>query len=72
MEWISVKDRLPELDKNVLTWDGDSIFICAKTDRENGSMPYIVNGWDYQICTCCDMINRRPTHWMELPKAPND
>ena len=35
MEWISVKDRFPEKDITVLTWDGDYIETMAYWYDEN-------------------------------------
>lgn len=64
MEWISVKDRLPEIGERVLTLDkrgriGDreyyrfeSGFICFRPDG-------LVPGKDI-------------THWMPLPEPPKE
>lgn len=67
MQWISVKDRLPEIKQDVLMcfdsgnmavgfwYDGDEdiTFWCANTD----------DGW-YTDCDCM------PLYWMPLPDAP--
>lgn len=69
MEWISVKDRLPEEEKQVL--------ICIKF----GNMPveymldYIIKfeGSDPPYIWACTLSDEwiRITHWMELPEPPN-
>ena len=67
MEWISVKDRLPECEQDVLMYfdtgnmavgfwhDGDETitFWCAYSD----------DGW-YTDCDC------EPLYWMEIPEPP--
>ena len=67
MQWISVKDRLPEIKQDVLMcfdsgnmavgfwYDGDEdiTFWCANTD----------DGW-YTDCDCM------PLYWMPLPELP--
>ena len=64
MEWISVKDGLPEKSKNVLVF---AVSPCAKTaeiaiDRleegENKPVWMFTHGW-YTV-----------THWMPLPEPP--
>jgi hypothetical protein len=58
-EWISVKDRLPEKDVEVLVWDGYNRFIAYFS----GTMWDSGYGWDM-------MVNVTVTHWMPLPDAP--
>ena len=78
-EWISVNDKLPELNKRVLVYavgkaDGfigeHTIEICERfiqrifpssPGEEVWSSPYQYFHTDYEI-----------THWMELPKLPDD
>lgn len=69
MQWISVKDRLPEIKQDVLMcfdsgnmavgfwYDGDEdiTFWCANTD----------DGW-YTDCDCM------PLYWMPLPELPKE
>lgn len=73
MDWISVKDRLPECD-NFLGTDGEVVFAaywCRDAEQ------YKVGGWE--ICYYCggassvsllkkDYTNKKITHWMPLPE----
>ena len=64
-EWISVKDRLPEMPREfpVLTWSrwAEEIILCISYDPELGWMSdnanYMREGIDI-------------THWMPLPEPP--
>ena len=66
--WIPVKERLPEVDKNVLVFAcGNEITIGRmKRQTENG----------YHVFIICHGIARelarpgRITHWMPLPEQP--
>jgi Protein of unknown function (DUF551) len=77
MEWISVKDRLPELDTNVL------IYWKLSKDKKEGGY------WDMIEIALLDSITKRkesistewrdsdyntknPTHWMPLPEPPTN
>lgn len=64
MEWISVKDRLPDGDKDVL--------VFTRYDVDVGRNNYIrqarykVDGWyDLDVYTAEGV-----THWAELPEQP--
>jgi len=66
-DWISIKDRLPELHQYVLTWttDADDNYIVSMAvwngDRKGGRF-IADNGYrDTDV-----------THWMPLPEKPND
>ncbi len=61
MEWISVKDRFPEKDITVLTWDGDYIETMAYWYDENNKQV-----WFSPPAPPKDYI----THWMPLPEPP--
>lgn len=71
MEWISVEDRLPEENEQVLITDGSDVFYAYK---------YYYEGWDYQIAEDFDgeegvfstnaMKEKHVTHWMPLPEPP--
>ncbi len=79
MEWISVKDRLPEIKKGQITSERvfawcDNMFLImayAKLGVHEGLPVY---AW----CNCYGEIDGRaefddnysPTHWMPLPPPP--
>lgn len=55
-EWISVNERLPEIDIRVIAYvDGDYDFL-----RFNGDY------WTRKVWP----VGYSPTHWMPLPEAP--
>ncbi|MBO5715050.1 MAG: DUF551 domain-containing protein [Clostridia bacterium] len=58
-EWISVKDRLPEIDTHVLVYDEHMWwdYAIAKLDKDGCWM-------DEECCILC------PSHWMPLPEPP--
>lgn len=59
MEWISVKDRLPEEDIRVLVYlDTDRSYTKMDTDRR------FEGKWV--------RWGRDVTHWMHLPESPTD
>lgn len=68
MEWISVKERLPESDVEVLVLGKDksiSIRYIPKNIKEaynagNGSLSWYPGGWGIGWTT----------HWQPLPKPP--
>lgn len=65
MDWISVKDRLPEVDSRVL-WQGafsDEYKFTGRL-RRNGEWEYISVVADVEHCLS-DV-----THWMPLPPPP--
>jgi hypothetical protein len=61
--WINVKDKLPEVKKDVLMLNEDGCRVGYI--REDGSW---INYSD--SCGCCDYFNENVTHWMELPGRP--
>ena len=72
MEWISVKDRLPDLDAEVLVYvNGNSFNNGPYSDI---GISYLTKyygdryeGWDWS----CTMSNQEVvTHWMLLPEPP--
>lgn len=74
MNWISVKDRLPEINTVVIAY--------GSVDSEKRVEPqyYSKSKYSDEIvfsepnCGCCSQIYslRDVTHWMPLPKDPND
>ncbi len=75
MEWISVKDKLPEKYQIVLVTDGKNICLHYKQSFWNWEGD---EGEDL-YCRDCQVVNERCniiegtiTHWMPLPKLPKD
>lgn len=66
MKWISVKHSLPELEQDVLAWNGDAI---QKAHREPSNLLYEKN-WYW---THYDFMEwHGVTHWMPLPPSPEE
>ena len=76
-DWISVKDRLPEPDTNVL-W-------CAKYEPERvNAIRYCDRKWDIRITAFTGCINKGipdvesygdacvPLYWMPMPEPPKE
>ncbi len=59
MEWISVKDRLPEEGERVIAFCSDGIIRLNRL--EYGNFPIILGKGCSHIGT---------THWMPLPEPP--
>jgi len=75
MNWISVKDRLPEKKGNyLLCWHSDNIsigkFIKSEKCRWEITSDSPLFGLQ-KFITLCKLKNPKITHWMELPKLPN-
>jgi len=64
-KWISVKERLPEVDTQVLIYYSDTMttgFQASEAPMSNEAIPYWINseiGCDLPV-----------THWMPLPNPP--
>lgn len=73
MEWISVEDRLPEYETNVLVAMQGGISVGAISDEGDGWMWSVADyiGGDLASAECmCDDDYSAITHWMPLPEAP--
>lgn len=57
MKWISVKDKLPKLDKDVLVWDGNYMSVMWIDRNENRFKSM-------------DSLYHDVSHWMPLPEPP--
>lgn len=80
-DWISVKDRLPDLRKDVLVLDDQKdMWVCFRECFENDINPYR-EWWEFKTDNdnCCDCVcpsfgnrngERTITHWIPLPKLP--
>lgn len=66
IQWVSVKDRLPEIGKSVLIyypkWDGDEIQVAKLED----------DGMMFDICGEFNIGTGVVTHWMPLPEPPKE
>lgn len=63
MDWISVKDRMPEDDATYLVYG-----------RNGYGIVFAVYYGDGEWLTCDDLTNitRFVTHWMPLPEPPKE
>ena len=66
MEWISVKERLPEYDTDVLLWGAGWKRVYFGYWRHSDE-------WigRYSAEESEGLPNTDPTHWMPLPEPPN-
>lgn len=69
-EWISVKDRLPEKETDVLALRQDRKcfvgYICEPS--WNGKINWVI--WTAMKST--RNVSRKVTHWMPLPEPPKE
>lgn len=67
MKWISVKDRLPDEGKLVLT------FNAEQKGYDDYCLDYVIliNTEPTGYIWACD-LNYDVTHWMPLPEPPNE
>lgn len=63
MEWISVKDRLPERYNDVL---------CVFYDEERNRKRIDISWVDSTRCFLYEDVHGKVTHWMHLPELPKD
>ena len=68
MEWISVKDRLPELDEPVLVFSKGDYKLSALC-KEIPTFEETFKAFDYW--EDIDELHH-VTHWMPLPEPPKD
>lgn len=60
MEWISVKDRLPEIGGDYLVTDGNACMVAAFREEYKTFDFWNIGWWN----------NDHVTHWMNLPNKP--
>lgn len=65
-EWINIKDRLPERDRNVLVIDGHNSIRILAFWRKNG------NEWEWITETYGISRKNDVKMWMPLPKPPKE
>lgn len=59
-QWISVKERLPDRDQEVLGYEEPFISTCIFWRSRS-----LEHRWELS-----NGLNCNPTHWMSLPKPP--
>ena len=71
MNWIKVRDQLPEINKPILffgamhkNYDGPAKIRFGILDE---TFTFVFGDHDGEYCNVCEA-----THWMNLPEAPND
>lgn len=67
MEWISIKDELPQKDVNVLLYDGNEVFCGNHYLGKNKESCFDTQGCDG---ACYGWYENEITHWMPLPMPP--
>lgn len=66
MNWISVKDNLPERDKKVLVIDVYGQQFVAEFDKDYKIGDFL----NYSICCGCNTCE--VTHWKPLDEPPKE
>ena len=71
MNWISVKDRLPERNQKVLAWNREEQFVASRWWFEE--MPEEIY-FKSIICGCGNGVDltEEITHWQPLPEPPKE
>ncbi len=69
MKWISVNEKLPEINKNVLLFTDSSVIEGYKDDELYEEWSFIT--LDFHGCGCCAGNSDEVTHWQPLPKEPS-
>jgi hypothetical protein len=77
-EWISVSERLPEMDLPVWLVEGDRVWVGARGDDGEGWVwgnSYGSHYWDKSAGKWTAFDNEcdddyQPTHWQALPEPP--
>jgi len=59
--WIPVSERLPKMNIEVITWDGDEIISDRLWEPDGGKIGFSLTG-----------AGREVTHWMPLPAPPQE
>lgn len=75
-KWIKCSERLPEVKKEYLVWDGKQLYIAKYQAKDyepwyagegSGDCGSIFSPEPYTY-----RITPKATHWAELPEPPND
>lgn len=71
MKWISVKDRLPEVGLEVLTFiNGYVIEGAIDNIDDDGDVRWYLAVTSQHGCGCCADDDDKVTHWAEYPNVP--
>lgn len=72
-EWISVKDRLPELRDD--QYPSKDVLVVVNDEHKSMYVAYYTTYGEWEVqetgCGCCSK-DIKPTHWMSLPKPPEN
>ncbi len=69
MEWISVKDRLPEFNEKVFCYDTQMVYIAFRKVEEEYNEHWCI--CEDSCCSCVGCTGAI-THWIPLPQPPRD
>jgi hypothetical protein len=75
MEWISVKESLPDKYERVLVTDGKYTCMHYKQSAcnyEGSEGDDLYGNWCYQWRDGCYLADGNVTHWIPLPQPPKD
>lgn len=64
-KWVSVKDKLPELNKRVLIYGYEGCSTGCLVDSDSSFWSF--DPWDFDALENCA---HHITHWMNLPESP--
>lgn len=71
-EWISVKDKLPNMHRRVLV-KSDSYLVAGREPRSKYNEDWGFEGdWIWTIVNDSWCDSHMVTHWMPIPDAPKD
>lgn len=71
MKWISVNDKLPEVNKQVLCWDGEEMSVNRWTGEFKHPRKKTDPIWGDPTGHYDPLgITNYCSHWAELPKPP--
>lgn len=68
-DWISVRERLPKKEQNVLMYFDSGNMAVGWWQDEDEHITFWCAYTDDGFYTDCDCI---PTHWMPLPEPPKE